>query len=161
MPTGPIGPEVSVRARSDGLTLLEVLVVAAIVGVMAGLVAISGRPIVRGQESAAAVRTVQQSVWQGATMAASRGIRTQLVVSGNQLAVQRADDGSVIRRFELPEDASLSVDDGPLLTFTPPGKVDESTLPPADDPLRLSVGDRTYTLQVSLIGEVRATGVGP
>lgn len=149
------------RGRHRGLTLLEVLIVAAIVGVVAGIAVMAGRPVVRGQESSAAVKTVQQSVWQGATMAASRGVRTQLLLSGHVLEVRNEESGEVIRRFELPSDASLNVEDGPLLAFTPPGKVDESTLPPADEPLRLTVGDRTYDLQVSLIGEIRATGVAP
>jgi len=145
-----------VRARDEGLTILELLIVAAIIGVMAGLVVMSGRPVVRGQEAASAVRTVQQSVWQGATMAASRGVSTELALSGGSLVVRRLDNGQEVRRFELPDETSLNVEDGPLLVFTPPGKVDEATLPDADDPLKLTVRDRTYTLEISLIGEVRA-----
>lgn len=144
------------RTRDEGLTILELLIVAAIIGVMAGLVVMSGRPVVRGQEAASAVRTVQQSVWQGATMAASRGVSTELALSGGSLVVRRLDNGQEVRRFELPDETSLNVEDGPLLVFTPPGKVDETTLPDPDDPLKLTVRDRTYTLEISLIGEVRA-----
>src|SRR5690606_4093652 len=93
-----------------------------------------GRPVVQGQEAAAAVRTVQQSVWQGATAAASRGVETTLVLAGRNLEVRNAETGVLIRRYELPVDASLNASDGSLLTFTPPGKVDEATLPEADEP---------------------------
>lgn len=147
------------RSRA-GLTLLELLVVLAIVGAIAGIVAIAGRPVVQGQEAAAAVRTVQQSVWQGATMAASRGVRTLLVLTNGVLEVRRADDDALIRSFALPSQASLNVEDGTLLAFTPPGKVDEETLKDLPDPFRITAKDKVYDLEVSLIGEVRVAGGG-
>ena len=146
------------RPRTAGFTLLELLIVIAIIAVVAGIAVMSGRPIVRGQEGAAAIKTMQQSVWQGATMAASRGVRTVLVLNGNDLEVRNADNDELIRRFELPDEASLNVEDGTLLAFTPPGKVDEATLSALPDPLRITSNDSIYDLQISLIGEVRVSG---
>src|SRR5690606_9194993 len=111
-----------VRAR--GFTLIELLIVLAIIGVIAGITVMSGRPIARGQDARAAVKTVQQSIWQGATMAASRGVLTRLELNGRFLDVVRTDTNARVRRFELPTGAALNTSNDPLLVFTPPGKVD-------------------------------------
>lgn len=132
----------------------------AVIAAVAGAIALGGRRIAQGQDANAAVKTMQQSVWQGATMAASRGVRTNLVLSGQELEVQVASSGAVIRRFELNTGASLNVSDGTLLTFTPPGKVDPASLAGLPSPLQLTTGGNTYDLQISLIGEVRVAGGG-
>lgn len=141
--------------RHAGFSVLELLIALAIVAVVAGIVVMAGRPVVRGQEGQAALRTMQQSVWQGATSAASRGVRTSLVLSGGDLEVRNADSNELIRRFELPDEVSLNVEQGQILAFTPPGKVDETTLASLPDPFRITSEQGTYDLQVSLIGEVR------
>lgn len=146
------------RSGSAGFTLLEILIVLAIIAIIAGIAVMNGRPIVQGQEGAAAIRTMQQSVWQGATMAASRGVRTVLVLNGANLEVRNAVTNDLIRSFELPDQASLNVPDGTLLAFTPPGKVDEATLGSLPSPLTITSNDNVYDLQISLIGEVRVTG---
>ncbi len=140
----------------SGFTLIEVLIVMAIIGVMAGVVVMSGRPIVRGQDALAAVKTMQQSVWQGATMAASRGVRTRLELNGRFLDVVREDNSQRVRRFELPATASLNTSNNPLLVFTPPGKVDVASLNLLPSNLTLTVDGKAYLLEISLIGEVRA-----
>src|SRR5680860_101888 len=134
--------------HSSGFTLLELLIVLAIIGIVAGIAVMSGRPIVRGQEGRAAVRTMQQSVWQGATMAASRGVRTNLVLSGRTLEVLNADSGELIRSYELSEDVSLNIDDGTVLAFTPPGKVDETTLQNLPSPFQITANDEVFDLQI-------------
>lgn len=147
-------------SRTTGFTLLELLVAIAIIAAVGGAVVIGGRLIMRGQDANAAVKTMQQSVWQGATMAASRGVRTNLVLNGRDLEVQVASNGQVIRRFELNSDATLNVSDGTLLAFTPPGKVDSASLDALPSPLQLTTNGETYDLQISLIGEVRVAGGG-
>ena len=137
------------------MSILEILITIAIFGAIAAVVVMTGRPIVRGQEGQAALRTMQQSVWQGATMAASRGVRTSLMLAGGNLEVRNVDTNEVIRSFELPDGASLNIDEGQVLAFTPPGKVDEQTLKDLPNPFQITSNNATYDLQVSLIGEVR------
>lgn len=144
------------RTRESGFSVIELLIVCAIVGIIAGVVVMAGRPVVRGQEGLAAVKSMQQSVWQGATMAASRGVRTNLVYTGTSLEVRNATTSAVIRRFDLPTGATLNVTVGSaFLQFTPPGKVDAASLAALPTPLRITTTGGTYDLQVSLIGEVR------
>lgn len=140
----------------SGFTLIELLIVMALVGVMAGVVVMSGRPIARAQDSLAAVKTMQQSVWQGATMAASRGVRTRLELNGRFLDVVREDNNQRVRRFELPATASLNTTSNPILMFTPPGKVDDASFLTLPYPFLLTVDGKVYTLEISLIGEVKA-----
>lgn len=142
---------------TEGFSIIELLIVLAIIGVIGGIVVMSGRPIVRGQEARAAVHSVQQSVWQGATMAASRGTPMVLVLSGRDLEVRNATTNAVVRTFELPVGSTLSVGQGTVLEFTPPGKVLASSLATLTDggPFSLTVNGETTVLCVSLIGEVR------
>jgi prepilin-type N-terminal cleavage/methylation domain-containing protein len=142
------------RSRS-GFTLLELLVVLAVLGVVFGLVAISGRAIAQRASERSVVNTFQQAVWQGATMAAARGFRTELVRDGDLLLLRREATGAEIRRFELDPNATLNLADGQLLVFTPPGAVLEASLDALPDPIQITAAGTTYELDISLIGEVR------
>ncbi len=63
--------------RRSGLSLIELLVLLAILGVLLGLAAIQGRAIAQRASERSVVNTFQQAVWQGATLAAARGFRTE------------------------------------------------------------------------------------
>lgn len=146
------------RWRS-GFTLLELLIALAVIGVVVGIAVTGGRRLVEGQEARAAVQSVRQSIWQGATLAASRGVSTTLVLNGTDLELH--DDGGAerpLRTFALPEGATLRGVSGTVLRFTPPGKVDESSLAALPKPLILEVDGKIYQLRVSLIGEVKVEG---
>lgn len=140
--------------RTAGVTLIELLMVVAIVGILGGVGFVSGRAIIRGQQQRSGVASFQQSIWQGATAAASRGIRTELVRSGQELRIRDADSGAILRSFELPAGVTSNLPQGTSLVFTPPGKVDAATLAALPDPLTLSANGTTYHATVSLIGEV-------
>lgn len=142
------------RARAAGFTLIELLMVLAIAGLLGGIGFVSGRAIVRGQQSRSGLNSLQQSVWQGATAAASRGIRTELVRAGPELRIRNADNGAVLRTFELPDGVSTNLPQGTSLVFTPPGKVDAGTLAALPEPLTVTANGTVYTVTVSLIGEV-------
>lgn len=135
-----------------GLSLIELLIALAILAVVLGLGFVAGREYLRRADERSAVNTFQQAVWQGATAAAARGFRTELVRVGNELLVRRVSDSSVIRRYEIAPGANLSVPGNPILVFTPPGRV--LALPAT--PIQITADGVTYTLQISLIGEVRA-----
>jgi len=145
-----------VRGASSqaGFSLVELLIVIAIVGVLAGIGFVSGRSILQGRQNRAAINTIQQSVWQGATAAASRGLTAELYRNGRVIQVRNQATGAVIRSFELPADVAFSLPDGPTLVFTPPGKIDLSSLVNLPE-LTLEANGDQYTLQISLIGEVK------
>ncbi|MBW7929664.1 MAG: prepilin-type N-terminal cleavage/methylation domain-containing protein, partial [Fimbriimonadaceae bacterium] len=73
---------------TGGFSLSEILIVLAIVGTLAGVGFVFGRQILQGQQNRSAINTVQQSVWQGATAAASRGITAELFRNGRVLQVR-------------------------------------------------------------------------
>jgi prepilin-type N-terminal cleavage/methylation domain-containing protein len=147
------------NGHRKGFTLIEVLIVLAIIGVLSGIGFISGRRVLRGQQDRSAVNTLQQSVWQGATVAASRGIRTVLYRDANDLQVRAVNDdgttGDVIRTFSLPDGVATNLPATESLVFTPPGKVEPSTLASLPDPLTLVANGTTYDVSISLIGEVK------
>lgn len=126
----------------------------AIMGTLAGVAFVSGRQILRGQQSRSAINTIQQSVWQGATAAASRGITAELFRAGNDIQVRNLATSAVIRRFELPADVTFNLPEGQSLIFTPPGKVDSDSLADLPD-LTLEANGVNYTMKISLIGEVK------
>lgn len=139
-----------------GITVLELLIVIAILGVIAGLVAINGRRILQGQNERAAITSIQQTVWQGATAAAARGVVVRLARDGDEFVLTDTETGAVLKRFELPQAVASNWPDGQTLDFTPPGKVDVDTLDALPDPLTVTTSTRVTNLTVSLIGEVRA-----
>lgn len=143
------------RRSRQGFTLLELLVVLAVLAIVFALVAIAGRTFVQRASERSVVDTFQQAVWQGATSAAARGFRTELVLDGDELSIRRMSTGDVIRRFELDGRAAWNLDDGRVLVFTPPGAIDEATLDALPDPIEIVAAGSTYRLEVSLIGEVR------
>jgi len=146
-----------VPSRIQGLTLIEVLIVLAIIGIILGLGVFNGRQALTGQQERAAVNSIRQSAWQGATAAAARGARVFLRVEDNELLLrlENQENGRVIRRESLPRDFVSNIPEGTLLEFTPPGKVVPETLP-APGQYTVGVGDRTLELEFSLIGEVVA-----
>lgn len=139
------------QRSQSGLSLVELLIIIAILGVVLGITVGAGGQYIRRANERSAVNTFQQAVWQGATAAAARGFRTELVRNGNELQVRRASDGSVLRRYEFAAGVTMNVPANPILVFTPPGRVD--TLP--TDPIQITADGEIFTLQVSLIGEVR------
>ncbi len=137
-----------------GFTILELLIVTAIMGTVLGLSFFGGRDILQGQQENAALNSLQQSIWQGATTAAARGTPTELVRSGSRLVVRRSDTQTVLRRFDLGNDVTTNLPDGQVLTFTPPGKIDLASLQALPSPLLVKTPKKTYELTISLIGEV-------
>jgi len=141
--------------RRAGVTLIELLVVLAVLSVAAFLASLEGRAALRRTSERSVVTTVQQAVWQGATLAASRGVRTELVRDGAELRVRTLADGTLLRTFTLDPGATLNLADGQALVFTPPGAVLPASLAALPDPLEVVAAGTTYRLDISLIGEVR------
>jgi prepilin-type N-terminal cleavage/methylation domain-containing protein len=142
--------------KQRGFSLLEVLLVLAVVGILAGLVAIGGRAILVSQQNRSALYSMRQIFWQGASAAASRGELLELVRTADVLEVRPLSTPTkIVRRVELSGDATLNLAAGQIATFSPSGKV---TIPPANNPFTVQSQGKTYTFTVSLIGEVKFEG---
>jgi prepilin-type N-terminal cleavage/methylation domain-containing protein len=142
--------------RQNGFSIIELLVVLAIIGVVVGIGVFNGLRVLQGQQERAAVRSIQQSIWQGATAASARGVETELVRNDRQLLVREVVSGRTLRREELPAGVSTNLPAGQVLRFTPPGRVAIATLRALPEPLVVEASGRRYQLRVSLIGEVQA-----
>ncbi len=136
--------------------MLELLIVIAIIGIIASIGVFNGRRILQSQEERAAITSIQQTVWQGATAAAARGSSTNLTRTGNVFTLTDASTSAALKRFELPPSVSTNLPEGLVLTFTPPGKVDATTLDALPEQVTVSASGKTTELTISLIGEVKA-----
>jgi prepilin-type N-terminal cleavage/methylation domain-containing protein len=140
---------------SEGLTLIELLIVLAIIGIAAAMAFTNGRGIVQSQQERAALGSLQRTIWQGATGAAARGEVLELDRDGRTMSLRVADTGRVVRTVELPGDGDTTFPEGVSLRFMPPGKVDPATILALPDPLTITADDTTYDIAISLIGETR------
>ncbi len=148
-----------VRHRSGGFSVLELLILVAILGVIAAVLAINGRRVLGGQQELSAINTVRQSVWEGATAAASRGTEVELKRNGSTLELYDVGAGGTtpFRTFDLPGSVTTNLPSGQVLRFTPPGRVELSTLSALPSNLTLTANGHTYSFEISVIGEVRVT----
>lgn len=140
-------------AAVSGVTIIEFLVVLGILGILLGLFMVFGRGALDSQQEQAAIRSIQQSVWQGSSGASARGRNTELVLTGRRIEVREIGSGRVIRTEELPAGVSTNL---PRLVFTPPGKISSESFASVQDGITVTTSKGTTTLRVSVIGEVLA-----
>lgn len=141
------------RSKSLGITLIEMLVVLAVLGLVFGIAVFSNRGALTSQQEQAAIRSIQQAVWQGASAASARGRNTELIHVGNRIEVREVGSGRLIRREDLSTGISTSL---PNLVFTPPGKISEQSFALVADGITVHSSAGTTVLRVSVIGEVVA-----
>lgn len=134
--------------------MIEILLVLAIIGIIAGVAVVSGRTIMRSQDEAAALRTIQQYVGQGATAAASRGVVVNLERAGQNLRLRDTANNRILRQADLAESASLGWADGVVIRFLPQGRLHPDDLA-AVSGTTLSLSGKQYELELSVIGEAR------
>lgn len=133
--------------------MIELLIVIAIIGIILTIGVFNGRQALNTQEETAALNSLRQSVWQGATAASARGEVTELVRSGDRLEVITSN-GEILRSETLPAGVTSNLPQGTILVFTPPGKIDSATLPYPGQ-FSMSTGNRRVEIEFSAIGEVR------
>lgn len=138
----------------SGFTIIELLVVLAVIAVILTIGLINGRTMLEGRKEIAAVNSLRQSAWQGATAASARGRKVRLVFDGRRLEI--VDGTDVIRTDVLPDGVQTNLPQGTLLEFLPPGKATLASITSLNalDPM-VSTNAGTVFLEFSLIGEVR------
>lgn len=129
------------------------LVVLGILGVLLVLFVFVGRGALETQQENAAVRSIQQSVWQGASAASARGRNTELKLVGRRVEVREVGSGRLIRSEDLPSGVTTSL---PTLVFTPPGKISAASFALVENGITVTGSKGTTKLVVSIIGEVIA-----
>ncbi len=145
--------------RSRGFTLLELLIVIAVLGVLFTLTAFQSRKIEAHQAEAAFYTSLERLFWEAATAAASRGQSLKLIREGQVLLVEtESTPARTVRELAIPEGVEVALPEGTLATFTPPGRVNFSSDFPRDcQGPSFEVTTRQGTqrcYRVSLIGEV-------
>lgn len=140
--------------QTCAFTILELLLVVAIVGIIAGITVVSGRQILQGQEEQAVIHSFRQGVLQSATAASARGEKVRLVKQGNELQL-KDESNTVFQRFDLAASVTTNLDDGLILAFHPSGKATNWSYNRLTRPLRFETEKTTYLISVSLIGETK------
>jgi prepilin-type N-terminal cleavage/methylation domain-containing protein len=136
----------------QGFTMLELLLVIAIVGVLASIAFVSGRQIMRGQEQTAVISQLKQTISRGASSAAARGSVVKLTRSNSNFILKQGT--KELQRFSLPNGATLNIPNGDVLEFQSSGLI--SNLAGLPNPLTLTTSSKTYIITISLIGEMKA-----
>ena len=144
------------RQKNQAFSIVEILIVLAIISIVAGISFVSGRRQLTKQEENATVASFSQSVLQGATASASRGVEVVLIRTGNNFSLRRADNNQELDSFDMPGSVATNLaSNGEILRFAPQGWVDVNSLAALPSPVEFITSDNTYKLTVSLIGEVK------
>ena len=144
------------QARASlGMTLVELLIVIAVISIIFAIGAIQGRRALNNSQEGASIKAVQQSVWQAATAASSRGRETTLNLEGRNIVIRLDGSNDEIRRFELADGVSTNLPTGEFLRFLPPGEISQASYDALTQPITITTSKGTYALSLSLIGETR------
>ncbi len=136
-----------------GFTMLELLIVIAIVGILASIVLISGRQIVLGQEGPATISQLKQIVSRGGSVAAARGKDVQLKYQNREFILREKVSEKHIQSFKVPTSVSINLSEGAVLEFAPSGMV--KSLASIPNPVIVSSSNKTQQLQLSIIGQIK------
>lgn len=143
------------RPSNAGFSLIEMLIIMAILGIVGGISVFGYRQVQSGQEAKSGIASIRLIMAHGATAASSRGVVLDLVKSGDTLQVQTQDATPVVvTKEKLPSSIAFQLPStNPILQFNQVGRL---VFPAGfNNPITLSSRGRTYALTVSLIGEVK------
>lgn len=143
------------RTLARGMTVVELLIVLTVFAIVAAIAIPNMRGILQGREDQAAIQSIQQTVWQGATAAAARGVVVTLTRTGNRFVLTNTETNAELKRFDMPSGVTSNWPQNSPLVFTPPGKVDLGSMADFPTSLTVTAKGKSTRLQISLIGEVR------
>lgn len=141
--------------KQRGFSLLEILVILAVLGILLSIAALVGRDIIRKQNELQAVNEIRQLIWQAGTTVNARGTSGTVRRTGNTFEV--IDDlGKTLIKKEIDSQVTSNFPTGDSLEFLPSGRIETATLSALPNPLTVSAAGKTFKLTVSVIGEVKA-----
>ena len=151
------------HSRQSGFTILELLLVVAIISIVGAIGIFNAHNFLRGEETLGTTTTLQQLLLQGSTSAASRFTPILLVQeqrgSSRFLTLRVQSTSKDIRSERIPNTVTTSLPIGNALTFTPSGRISDASFQALGGTVTVRGEKLTYTLQISLIGESKVASV--
>lgn len=137
-----------------GLSLLEILIVIAIIGVLAGIGLFSGRQIIRNQNEVASVQQLRQLISRATTALNAQGKSGTLNRSGTLIKVIDGNNKTLME-MTLDKNVVTNLPEGNSLVFLPTGRITSVSLA-ALPALEMQAAGKTFRLEISVIGELKA-----
>jgi len=137
------------KILTKGFSLIEILVVIAILSVFASLTFVSGRRVMQSQDQLAAISILKQSLIRASLSANAKGKQLELKQTGS--SIKLIDGTKTLEQFDLPQGFSVN---WPDLVFRESGLIDVTSL--GSNTILLQGPQQTYELKISLIAEMKA-----
>jgi prepilin-type N-terminal cleavage/methylation domain-containing protein len=139
-----------------GFSLLEILVVIAVIGILAGIGLFNGRQIIRQQNEVASIQQLRQLISRATTALNAQGKLGILNRSGSLIKVIDVDDNTkTFMTMTLDKNVVTNLPEGNSLVFLPTGRISSASLA-ALPALEMQAAGKTFGLEISIIGELRA-----
>jgi prepilin-type N-terminal cleavage/methylation domain-containing protein len=137
-----------------GFSLLEILVVIAVIGILAGIGLFNGRQIIRNQNEVASIQQLRQLISRATTAVNARLSSGTLNRSGTLIKVVD-DKNKTLMEMTLDKNVVTNLPEGNSLVFLPTGRISSASLA-ALPALEMQAAGMTFGLEISVIGELRA-----
>lgn len=146
--------------QQSGFSMIEIMLVVAIVGIIASIGFVQGRRLLNKQTESSTITAITQTLARGSSAASARGEEVILRKSGNQLFLVRGTDSFGF--VDIPASATLKTKAGvalaaniDLLSYSPKGLIDATDIANNFSPLQLITADKSYKLTASIIGDMK------
>jgi prepilin-type N-terminal cleavage/methylation domain-containing protein len=138
----------------QGFTTIEILVVIAVIGILAGIGLFNGRQIIRKQNEVASIQQLRQLISRATTAVNAQGKSATLKRSGTLIKVVD-DNNKTLLEMTLDKNVVTNLPEGNSLVFLPTGRLSSASLA-ALPALEMQAAGKTFGLEISVIGELRA-----